>query len=559
MKIRPDVNDTLQNEGETAVRERLDRATKYNGPNEDKTRRKITATPYVWCDPKTIQPRDFLYGYHYVRRYVSLTVAMGGVGKSSEILTEVAAMITGRELLGIKPKRPLRVWYINLEDPRVETDRRLAAIFLHYGITPMDIGDRLFVDSGRETEMIIAREAKNGITITAPVMEEINATIRANKIDVVIVDPFVGSTEISENENNKIAQVCREWAKVAEQNNCAVELVHHVRKGSSGRNGYAIEDARGAGALVNSARSARVLNTMSREEGEKIGIEKHRSYFRIDSGKVNLVPPPEQSEWRRLVSVPLDNATADCATDRVGVVILWKWPSPLEALTLHELRAAQLAVSRDGPWRKDSQAKKNWVGQPIGEALGLDPTDKAHAYRIKTAFAIWLKNGAFDEFEDKDEKRMTRTFIKVGEWVKESELPRAKTSKIPAAEDEGDVVCPTFEGVADKVWQGVADPTSLTPPHHHPLGGVGGGAGQPAPVCPTSKSKVGQKPQRAGDGSRVFNDGVIGLEPDHPCAQCGRREGTVYLYRRGVGSTPLHEDCAAEWFDARKKSGKNYL
>jgi hypothetical protein len=33
MKIRPDVNDTLQNEGSAAVRDRLDRATKYNGPN----------------------------------------------------------------------------------------------------------------------------------------------------------------------------------------------------------------------------------------------------------------------------------------------------------------------------------------------------------------------------------------------------------------------------------------------------------------------------------------------------------------------------------------------
>jgi hypothetical protein len=33
MKIRPDVNDTLQAEGSAAVRERLDKATKYNGPN----------------------------------------------------------------------------------------------------------------------------------------------------------------------------------------------------------------------------------------------------------------------------------------------------------------------------------------------------------------------------------------------------------------------------------------------------------------------------------------------------------------------------------------------
>jgi hypothetical protein len=37
MKIRPDVNDTLQNEGEAAVRERLDRATKYNGGGDGPT------------------------------------------------------------------------------------------------------------------------------------------------------------------------------------------------------------------------------------------------------------------------------------------------------------------------------------------------------------------------------------------------------------------------------------------------------------------------------------------------------------------------------------------
>ena len=102
--------------------------------------------------------------------------------------------------------------------------------------------------------------------------------------------------------------------------------------------------------------------------------------------------------------------------------MLWKWPEPLDQLNLHHLRAAQLKVSAGGPWRKDGQAK-DWVGRPISEALGLDPDDKAHAFKIKGALKIWIKNGAFKEVEGKDKKGMPRPFIEVGEWVKNSELP----------------------------------------------------------------------------------------------------------------------------------------
>jgi hypothetical protein len=374
----------------------------------------ITATPYVWRDPKLIVPRDFLYGYHFTRRYLSGTVAMGGVGKSSELGTEIAAMITGRDLLGIKPKRPLRVWYINLEDPREEIDRKLAAVWQHYDIRPADIAGRLFVDSGRERKVVVARETKGGLVIAVPLLADICKTVLANKIDVVMIDPFVGCYEINENDNSKISAVCQEWAVVAEIG-CAVDLAHHVRKGGS-RDGHTIEDARGASALINSCRSVRVLNTMTKEEGEKAGVERHRSSFRIDNGKANLTQPPEQSEWRKFVSIDLDNATEESDADRVGVVTAWCWPDPMDSLTTHHLRLAQKAVSEGGPWRKDSQAK-NWVGIPIAAALGLDRKDKAHANKIKEVLKIWLSTGMFKEVDGKDEKSNLRTFIEVDKWA----------------------------------------------------------------------------------------------------------------------------------------------
>jgi hypothetical protein len=155
---------------------------------------------------------------------------------------------------------------------------------------------------------------------------------------------------------------------------------------------------------------------MTSEEGEKAGVDRHRSYFRIDNGKANLAPPPEKSEWRKFVSVDLDNATEESEADRVGVVTAWCWPDPMDSLTTHHLRLAQKTVSEGGPWRKDSQAKK-WVGIPIAGALGLDPKDKAHAAKIKGVLKIWLSTGMFREVEGLDEKSMPREFIEVDRWA----------------------------------------------------------------------------------------------------------------------------------------------
>jgi RecA-family ATPase len=83
-----------------------------------------------------------------IRKFVSATVSPGAIGKSSLVAAESMAQITGKSLLGITPKRPLRVWLWNLEDPQGETERKLQAAALRYGITPEDIGDRLYVNSG---------------------------------------------------------------------------------------------------------------------------------------------------------------------------------------------------------------------------------------------------------------------------------------------------------------------------------------------------------------------------------------------------------------------------
>ena len=122
----------------------------------------ITARPFVWRDPSKFPRRQWLYGKHLVRKFLSCTVAPGRVGKSSLQLVEAIAMATGRPLLGIQVPEPLTVWIINLEDPLEELERRVLAVLLHFKIHPDELGGRLFLNSGRDTKVVIASTTKAG-------------------------------------------------------------------------------------------------------------------------------------------------------------------------------------------------------------------------------------------------------------------------------------------------------------------------------------------------------------------------------------------------------------
>src|SRR5262249_29603115 len=168
---------------------------------------------------------------------------------------------------------------------------------------------------------------------------------------------------------------------------------------------------------------------------------------------------PEDSEWRKIVSVDLDNAMGDCPADRVGVVTLWTWPDPMEQLTVADLRAAQTAVSKDGPWRKDVRAN-NWVGKPIAAALCLDLNSKADVAKVKGALKIWIENGMFKEVSGQDDTRRDRTFIEVGTWANDGETVRMKpSSRKPKNKDKFQpvIVDSAPDGVACVLCQTVSD------------------------------------------------------------------------------------------------------
>ncbi|ACB96243.1 AAA family ATPase [Beijerinckia indica] len=313
----------------------------------------ITATPFIPIDPRRIPTRQWLYGFHMIRGNASATIAPGGIGKSSLLIAEALAIATGRPLLGIQPDGRANVWIWNGEDPRDELERRVTGAMLHHSIDPREISGRLFLDSGREQELIIAETSRSGTQVIRPLEERMVQELISKQIGLFTVDPFVSSHRVTENDNNAIDIVVKTWARIAQRAKCAVELVHHVRKTNGTE--VTVEDGRGASALLAAVRSARVLKQMTTEEAKEAGVENRKAFFKVEIGKANLSLPPDKAKWFMLSSVNLGNGPPDASQmlgDNVGVVGRWTWPSALDGLTVSDLLAVQRRI-HEGQWRED--------------------------------------------------------------------------------------------------------------------------------------------------------------------------------------------------------------
>jgi hypothetical protein len=392
----------------------------------------LSAARYEWIDPTELPRRQWLYAPHYIRGFMSVTVGAGGIAKSTLTMVEALAMVTDKPLLGVRlmkgarplneadGTRPLRVWYYNLEDPLDELQRRIGAICKYYKITPEEIGDRLFINSGRSTSLLIAQEERGEVRVNRDTVAQIMAELDAKKIDVMIVDPFVASHQVNENDNSAINLVAATWRDIAEAANCAIMMVHHTRKTNG--NEASVEDGRGAGALLAAARSARVLNVMSSKEAEVAEIEesKRRSHFRADNGKANLSPPAERADWYQVASVELGNVKPGPGQegvdwfqgDNMGVVETYAYPQIDLLNPTPRDRHRIMARVDEGRWRADQRSTKEpWVGVAVAEALDLDLASKAVKKSVIALVKQWLIAGLLKRVTAKDPHGEDREYV----------------------------------------------------------------------------------------------------------------------------------------------------
>lgn len=422
---------------------------------------KIIATPFKWIGASDIPLRDWLYGTHLIRGYVSLTVAPSGVGKSSLAIAEALSIASGKRFLHDGVPSPLSVWLWNGEDPKEELERRILAAAQKHGLAERDIAGRLFVNTGRDTQIRLAYAKDGSFKVDNTAAKELIDTIRQNDIDVVIIDPFISSHEVSENDNLAMDRVVKAWERIAQDAECAVHLVHHTRK--VGKAEVEADHSRGAGAAPAAARSVRTINQMTPKEAKRAAVQEPRAYIRLDDGKVNLAPPARKARWLTLESVDLRNGANGSPGDQVGVVSVWHWPQPKagaggeQGLSLSDAEIADVQKNVEGGFNRKNAQAKFWVGQAVARIKGLDPKrDRPH---IELLVQHCLANGFLKEGEIK-QNGINRPVVEVAIRVAhkgprqpsssifdpEPEAPLDLETSPPSAGPGGEATTPPFPG-----------------------------------------------------------------------------------------------------------------
>jgi hypothetical protein len=378
-------------------------------------------TAFVWRDPADIRRRQWLFGTHYIRKYVTCTIGRRGGGKTSRAIIEILSMVTGRDLMNTgAPSEKLRVWYIG-EDPRDEIEMRLIAACVRHSIRPEEIEGRLFFDSIFDLPrgaVKLASAKAGGVVPNQAAVDTLKAGITDKKVDVLLLDPLKKFHAVQENANDQMDEVMTILSEIAMEKSISIEILHHTRKPSAGTAvPMTVDDGRGADAIIAGARSARIMNGMSTKEATDFGIPVVEAwrYTRIDSGKANMAPPGKAA-WAYSWSEPLP-----CG-ESVGVIESWKPPEAFEGITRSDAEVAQ-RLAQGGAYRADAQAKE-WFGHALGPLIGLDPRNKpADKAKIKTLIKTWTRNDILSVKGGQGDNRHEKLFIWPGSVVISTNQP----------------------------------------------------------------------------------------------------------------------------------------
>jgi hypothetical protein len=284
-------------------------------------------------------PRAWLLENQFCRSFISGIVAQGSVGKTTLRLLQSMALATGEPLTGQRVYRRSRVLVITLEDDLNELRRRIWALRIHHGIEATHLKGWLFYQA-KGLGLGRLMEKRDGALMAGTFEGVLRRAIERRRPDLVILDPFAKLHGANENDNNAMDQVIEMLAGLAHEYDIAIDSPAHVRKGAAAPGDA--DARRGASAVRDAGRLDYTLMVMEKKEAATFGIAPgdRRFYLRLDSAKVNLLPPAYKTTWFRLVSVPLGNCTPEYpAGDWAQAIEPWTPPDSTVSLTPEAIEA----------------------------------------------------------------------------------------------------------------------------------------------------------------------------------------------------------------------------
>ena len=294
-------------------------------------------------DLRPVPPRGWLILGTFCRKFLSLLIARGGTGKTAVRIAQAMAVATGIEITQQKVFVRCNVLYVSLEDDVEEMQRRLEATRLRFGISDEQLLDALYFACPLGAQLVKFNERTGAIEDEGDLYFWLERKIVQYRVGLVVIDPFVKAAGVPENDNAAIDRVCALLIKLASDQDCAIDVLHHVAKGfvEAGDS----DKARGASALRDAARLVSTLLPMTGADAKKYHCESQQSsLLRLDLGKANITPKLGDTLWFKLIGVPLNNGTELYpAGDTLQVAEPWSPPDhwdlikPLEEAILSKL------------------------------------------------------------------------------------------------------------------------------------------------------------------------------------------------------------------------------
>jgi hypothetical protein len=405
-----DSNPELRAEADRLRRVAADEGTQESSPNSNPA---AARGEDIWNDDDdAIPPRGWLLGNTFCRQFLSQLIADGGTGKTALRIAQYLSCAVGRPLTGEYVFVRTRVLLICLEDGKNELRRRLRAARLYYGIGADEVKDWLFLWTPRGVRLMEINDRHQ--LVVGELERQLRQQIELRKIDLVGIDPFVKCHSVPENDNTAIDTITGLLATIAQEYDCAVDLVHHTRKGPSDPGNADL--GRGASALKDAGRIVDTLTPMSRDEAQlfNVGERERRELIRLDNGKANLVLPATQARWFKFVGVNLNNPSDVYPRgDEVQTVEAWIPTDLFADLTMAKVNAIldeiEAGMSDGGRYSDHSAAKKRAAWKVVTKHAPEKNERQARAI-IKT----WVDNGVLGLRTYHDPERRADT---LGLWV----------------------------------------------------------------------------------------------------------------------------------------------
>jgi hypothetical protein len=354
-------------------------------------------------DDETIEPREWVFGTRYCLGFISANIGNGGVGKTALGIVDGLSIAGGRSLTGEHLFRRENVLIVCLEDDKKEIKRRVKAAMQHHRIAPTEVKGRLFY-CAHKGEKMMARSPHGGDPVAGQLGSLIRAGTRRYGAKVVVVDPLVKAHALDENNNIDMDAVIDAFVALASEENIAIMLAHHTRKGPSDPGNA--DTGRGASAVKNGARLVYTTSTMAIAEQKIFALDDDEAsaLIRLDSAKVNLCPAT-RAKWFKLVGVKLGNTTDMYPNgDEVQTVEPWTPPDLFAGLSTAKVNAILDQIDRgmpDGRRYSDARAAKE---RAVWRVV-VEHVPEKNEGQAKAITKTWAENGVLVSEPWRDPKR----------------------------------------------------------------------------------------------------------------------------------------------------------